>query len=103
MRKFWRAAEAAIRRVKKLRDGVHGVLDNSRIEISGCAGKSFGFCNRVGERSGGTFQFIAAICVCVCNRLQNARKSGAAHGVLRREICATEKWTTIGSEKSGER
>src|ERR1019366_8129345 len=101
--KFWRAAESTIRRVEKFGDGVDTMLDNSGIEISTCAGKSFGLRNRIRQCDGGTFQFVAAICVRVRDRMQNSRKSRTSHCIFRREICASEKWAPVWSEKSCER
>src|ERR1019366_6726972 len=48
-------------------------------------------------------QFVAAICVRVRDRMQNSRKSRTSHCIFRREICASEKWAPVWSEKSCER
>src|ERR1700730_6973397 len=100
VRKFRRAAEAAVLDVEELRDGCDLRFDDNRIKRRTSTGEYFSVRHGLRQRTRGPLQLSAFATVRFGHREKNAPESRAAHMILRRKIRAAKKRTAIGQQKS---
>src|SRR5690242_4987406 len=103
VRKFWRAAEAAIFDVEKLRDGLDLSVYNTGIKLRARAGESFRLSDPFGERSGGTLELDPFVAKGIGYGKKNSAEARAAHLIFGREVRSTEKGLAVRQQKAGKR
>ena len=103
MRKFWRAAEAAILNVEELRDGLDLGVYNAEVKLRPSAGESLGPRHSFRKGIRGTRKLVSAVAVGIRHGKKHPAEAGPAHLVFGREICSTEKGLAVGKQKASER
>ena len=93
-------AEAAVAQIEHADYCADHFIYCASVEIGAGAFEGFGLGNGVFDGFGGFVHFVAAGAEGFGYSKEDAAEAGAAHGVFGREISATEKRFTFGSEKS---
>ena len=103
VRKFRRAAKAAMLLVEDRQRGLHHDADDARRELGLRAGKAFGVVQHLHGLVRRVDDFVAALAIGFGDGQQNLLEAGTPILIERREIGATVKRLAFGSEKDGER
>ena len=101
MRKFRRAAKAAILDVKLLRDRSNLRIDDGGVELRTRSREHFRLSDRIGQMVRRANKLSSLIFVGIRYRQQNATEARPSHLIFRRKIRAAKKWLSIRQQKSG--
>src|SRR5256885_16455364 len=103
MRKFWRAAEAAILNVEELRDGLDLGVYNAEVELRPSAGESLGLRHSFRKGIRGTRKLVSAVAGGFRPGKEPPAGGGPAHLGFGGGKCFPAKRVCGGEQKNRER